>query len=52
MISHNQIQTAIVGDGYHTQLNSIPAIKLVQNTLTAEEISPNAIKFNELAMGL
>ena len=50
-ITDSQLAPNSVNGTTHIKDRSIPAIKLVQNTLTADEIAPNAIGSSELANG-
>jgi hypothetical protein len=50
-IGSDQLAANSVDGTLHIKDRSIPAVKLVQNTLTADEIAPNAIGSSELADG-
>jgi hypothetical protein len=50
-VGSDQLAANSVDGALHIKDRSIPAVKLVQNTLTADEIAPNAIGSSELANG-
>jgi hypothetical protein len=50
-VGSDQLAANSVDGAIHIKDRSIPAAKLVQNTLTANEIAPNAIGSSELADG-
>ena len=50
-IGSDQLAANSVDGSTHIKDRSIPAAKLIQNTLTADEIAPNAIGASELADG-